>query len=549
MIYSSTELADKIPRPLISVLMPSYNPDPEFLRKALSSVLEQNYPHWELCISDDASTNPLTTQILEEYAAKDVRIKICIRSVNGHISEASNSALEMATGEWVVLLDHDDILPPNALDEVAKVIREWPEVSLIYSDEDKIYQHGKRFDPYFKSDWNRDLLLSQNYFCHLMAIRRSLVKNVGGFRVGYEGAQDHDLALRVMEQIRDDQIHHIPMILYHWRSHSESTASTGEAKPYTLSAGERAINDHLQRTDSLGSCSHDGAGGYRVQYPMPERRVVVSAIIISNGNIKNLQRCIDLIKKAPGSINWEFRVLPSTPKIGRLLRTAGLPSETLLVERREEETLSVFLNRVTRNASGELLWYLHDQMEGLGEGGMNELISHSLRPEIGAVGGLLLYSDGRVRQAGLLLDHERISCPAFHHFQGNDRGYMGRLTLIQNYSAVSKDCLMIEKKKFLEVGGFDEFHLRSHHLDADLCLRLKEAGFRTLWTPYAKFCDSRSRFSAVGVLDRFSRDYQEDRRFMQNRWGYILRNDPSYNPDLNQKKKDFSYNRLPKENE
>ncbi len=545
----TTTLSEKSSGQTISVLMPVYNPDPDFLEQVLKSVLVQTYQHWELCIADDASTNPLTTKILQEYAAKDDRIKICLRSVNGHISQTSNSALEMATGEWVVLLDHDDILPPNALEEVAKVIREWPEVSVIYSDEDKIYQHGKRFDPYFKSDWNRDLLLSQNYFCHLMAIRRSLVKNVGGFRVGCEGAQDHDLALRVMEQIRDDQIHHIPKILYHWRSHSESTASSGEAKPYTVTAGERALNDHLQRTDSLGSCTQDGAGGYRVQYPMPERRVVVSAIIISNGNIKNLQRCIDQIKKPPGSIDCEFRVLPTTPKVGRLLRTAELPSETLLEERRKEETLSVFLNRVTRNASGELLWYMHARLELLGDDGIKEMISHGVRPEIGAVSGKLLYPNGRVRQAGLLLDHERISRLCFHHLKGDSRGYMGRLTLIQNYSAVSKDCLMIEKKKFLEVGGFDEGHLRSHHLDVDLCLRLKEAGYRTLWTPYAKFCDSRPRFSLSGIMNRFSHAFRQDTAYMKGRWGEVLENDPAYNPNLNQKKKDFNYQWPPKENE
>ena len=528
--------------------MPVYNPDPDFLEQVLKSVLVQTYQHWELCIADDASTNPLTTKILQEYAAKDARIKICLRSVNGHISEASNSALEMATGDCVVLLDHDDILPPNALEEVAKVIREWPEVSVIYSDEDKIDEHGKRFDPYFKSDWNRDLLLSQNYFCHLMAIRRSLVKNVGGFRVGYEGAQDHDLALRVMEQIRDDQIHHITKILYHWRSHSESTASSGGAKPYTVTAGERAINDHLQRVGSRGTCTHDGSGGYRVQYPLPDRKVAVSTLILSGGNLRELCRCIERIKRNSSPIDWEIRVLPATPRAAGLLKGSQLPPDTLLEEREMEESLSAFLNRVARNASGEVLWFLHDRLEHLCEDGIHEMISHALRPEIGAVGGMVLYPDGRVRQAGRLLDSNKISCPAFHHWPGNSWGYSGRLTLIQNYSAVSKDCMVIDKKKFLEVGGFDEGHLKSHHLDVDLCLRLKDAGYRTLWTPYARFQDSRSRLSVATILDRFSRDYQDDRQFMQRRWSDILANDPAYNPNLNQKKKDFSFKRSPKEN-
>jgi GT2 family glycosyltransferase len=525
----------------LSIIIPVYNPNTDWLCDALESVIRQSFSNWELSIADDASSDPVVSQILKEYSDRDARIKICLKTTNGHISEASNSALEMATGEWIVLMDHDDILSVNALEEVANVIREHPDIRLIYSDEDKIDEHGKRFDPYFKSDWNRDLFYSHNMISHLGVYHLETVRKIGGFRKGLEGSQDHDLALRVIEQIRDDQIHHIPKILYHWRSHSESTASTGDAKPYAVTAGVRAINDHLQRTGSCGSCTHDGAGGYRVRYPMPERRVVVSAIIISNGNIKNLQRCIDQIKKPPGSIDWEFRVLPTTPKVGRLIRTAGLPLETLLEERREEETSSVFLNRVTRNASGELLWYLHEQVGELDEGGVEEMVSHALRSEIGAVGGRQFYPDGRIRQAGLLLDHERISRPSFHHWNGDSRGYMGRLTLIQNYSAVSKDCLMIVKKKFLEVGGFDEVHLKSHHLDVDLCLRLKEAGYRTLWTPYAKFTDSRPRFSLSGILNRFSHAFRKDTAYMKARWGGILENDPACNPNLNQKKKDFNY--------
>ena len=532
----------------LSIIIAVFNPGKSWLCEALDSVCNQSYSDWELCIADDASTDPAVSQILREYAERDNRIKICLRTTNGHISNASNSALELASGEWIVLMDHDDILPSHALQEVAKVIKENPDIRLIYSDEDKIDEHGKRFDPYFKSNWNRDLFYSHNMISHLGVYHAEIVRKIGGFRKGFEGSQDHDLALRVIEQIRDDQIYHIRKILYHWRSHPESTASTGDAKPYAIIAGERAINDHLQRTGGSGSCTHDGAGGYRVQYPMPDRKVAVSTLILSDANVRELRRCIERIKWNSSPIDWEFLVLPATSRAAGLLKEPQLPPDTLLEEREMEESLSAFLNRVARNASGEVLWFLHDRLEHLCEDGIHEMISHALRPEIGAVGGKLLYPSGRVRQAGLLLDHERISRPCFHHLKGDSRGYMGRLTLIQNYSAVSKDCLMIEKKKFIEVGGFDEEHLQSNHLDVDLCLRLKDAGYRILWTPYAKFCDARPRFSLSGIMNRFSHAFRKDTAYMKGRWAEILENDPAYNPNLNQKKKDFNYQWPPREN-
>jgi len=540
-ISSNTELADKAVRPLISVLMPIYNSNPDWLSYALESVLHQSFSNWELCIADDASTNHAVPQIIKKYVQRDDRIKICFRTVNGHISEASNTALEMSIGDWIALMDHDDLLSPNALQEVANVISAQPAARLIYSDEDKIDGFGIRYDPYFKPSWNRDLYYSHNMISHLGVYHAETVRKIGGFRKGLEGSQDYDLALRFIEQIGDEQIHHIPKVIYHWRSHSESTASSGEAKPYAVAAGERAIIDHLVRTGSRGKCTYDGIGGYRVEYPTPERKVAVSALILTNGNADELGRCIEGIKLNSSSIDWEFRILPSSAEAARFLRFMELPSKVLLEEKSEGEVFSTFLNRASLNAKGEVLWYLHDRLELLSDDAIKEMISQALRPKIGAVGGKLLYPDGRVRQAGLLLGYDGISRPSFHHYDGDSYGYMGRLILIQNYSAVSKDCMAIEKKKFIEVTGFDERHLKSHHLDVDLCLRLKEAGYRTLWTPYARFCDSRPRFSIRGISDRLSKEFRQDCAYMQSRWSDVLKNDPSYNPNLNQRKKDFNY--------
>jgi hypothetical protein len=232
-----------------------------------------------------------------------------------------------------------------------------------------------------------------------------------------------------------------------------------------------------------------------------------------------------------------------------LLKEGKLPTEALLIERWEHESLASVLNRAAMNAGGEILWYVHDRLEVENEGSIKELISHAVRPEIGAAGGMLLYPDKRVRQAGLLLDQERISYPAFHHWSGDSPGYMGRLALIQNYSAVSVDCMAIDKMKFLEVGGFDEKHLHSHHLDVDLCLRLKKAGYRALWTPYAKFTDRRPRFALGSLIAPLTKIYKNDRQYMRQQWGGWLKADPAYNPNLNQKNKDFNFKWPAKENE
>jgi len=521
--------------------MPTYNPDLGFLKLAVKSVLAQTYQYWELCIADDASSDSGVRGLLQSLSFQDARIKVTYRLRNGHISEASNSALELATGGWVALMDHDDLLSPTALHEVAAAIRANQRTRLIYSDEDKIDESSKRHDPYYKPSWNRDLFYSQNFISHLGVYQKEILNNIGGFRKGLEGAQDHDLALRFIEQIGDDQIHHIPQVLYHWRAHSRSTASALEAKPYAVTAGERAINDHLKKAGRSGHCTHDGEGGYRIRYPMPERNVALTAIILFDGNVNALRQSLDQIKRMSDEISIEIIVCPTTYIVAAMIKECRFVDGETVIYPKLGEGLSSLLNRIVKTVAGDFLWFLHDRLEAIDGEVLQELLSHAARPGIGAVGGMVLYSDGRVRQAGLLLDPYRISEPAFHRLKADSRGYMGRITLIQNYSAVSKDCMVVEKRKFLEVGGFDEGHLQTHHLDVDLCLRLKEAGYRALWTPYARFTDSRPRFTFKGVLNRFSHDYAQDRAWMQNKWGVLLKNDPAYNPNLNQKKKDFNY--------
>lgn len=525
---------------MISVILPTFNPKPDWLINAIDSVIAQSYIDWELCIADDASTDPEIQKILRTYSLNDCRIKVIYRETNGHISESSNSALELATGEWIALMDHDDILASNALLEVSRIIQCSSNVRLIYSDEDKIDESGKRFGAYRKCHWNRDLFYSHNMISHFAVYHAPTIRKLGGFRKGLEGSQDYDLSLRFIEQIDDDQIYHIPQVLYHWRAHPQSTALTWQVKPYVIAAGERAINDHLERIGARGSCSHDGAASYRVQYAMPENKISLTAIIFSTGNLKALQATLDQIKRDKVAACVEILVCPMTADIGTKLQECILDKGIAVIQHERGEDLSSLLNRVVKNSLGDFLWFLHEGIEEKNGGELQELLSHAARPSIGAVGGILLYPGGRVRQAGLLLDTNRISHPAFHHFPGDGRGYMGRLTLIQNYSAVSLDCMVIEKRKFLEVAGFDDAHLKAHHLDVDLCLHLKDAGYRTLWTPYARFTDWRTRFVLKDIFKKFMCGYQSDSCYMQNRWGTLLKNDPAYSPKLRQKKKDFS---------
>jgi GT2 family glycosyltransferase len=503
--------------------------------------MDQSYSDWELCIADDASTDPSVRRVLQGYMDSDPQIKVCFREVNGHISNASNSALEMATGDWIMLIDHDDLIPSNAIQEFADVIQSHPDVKMIYSDEDKISPEGKRYFPNYKPDWNLDLLQSCNMVSHLTAYKTDLVREIGGFRSGYEGAQDYDLTLRYVKKIKKSEIYHIPKVLYHWRCHEGSTASTGDAKPYAIQAGKKALSDYL--TGSTPGCHVEEVywGGFSLVYDTPITLSDIRYVITSDGNEVALKRCIGSLHKKSPDTPLRVAVLPISSRGYKKLKKCTLPQGASLVELQDGMTAAESLNLMISGVEEKVICFLSDSLECKSENWIREMSTHALRCDIGAVGGLIYYPDGRVRSAGLILDHDKICTNAFHHWPGDSWGYMGRLTLLQNYSAVSGKCLVVEREKFLKVGGFDVKNLNSNFLDVDLCLRLGEVGYQTLWTPKAKFTDHSARFSLKGILNRFSQDYLKDRAWMQDRWGALLKNDPAYNPNLNQKKKDFNY--------
>ena len=528
-------------KPLISVVMPVYNPRVEWLVEAIESVRAQIYPHWELCIADDCSTDPGVREELERYQAMDSRIKVVFREKNGHISKASNSALDIADGDWIALLDHDDLLHEQALFWVADVINKNPDAAMIYSDEDKIDANGNRFGPYFKSDWNPDLFLSHNLITHLGVYRSEMIHEVGGFRSEFDGAQDYDLALRVIERISHDDIIHIPRILYHWRVHDKSTASSADAKPYAMIAGEKAINDHFSRIGLRARAELIGFG-YRVHYALPEPLPMVSIIVPIRNELEVSRRClsslfdkteypayeiivIDNGSDDPATLEWLF-VLEQNECI-RLLRDF------------RPFNYSALNNLAVAEASGEFVCLLNNDTEVISPGWLREMVSIAAQPGVGAVGARLWYPDDTLQHGGIFLGPGGVAGHMHDRLPKGQPGYAGRASLTQTVSAVTAACLVVRKSIYQEVGGLDEVNLAISYNDVDFCLRLREAGYRNVWTPFAELYHheslTRGYEDTPDKLKRFNREAS----YMKYKWGDKLLNDPYYNPNLTLEAGDF----------
>lgn len=527
--------------PLVSILMPVFNPDIEWLEQAVASVIQQIYPHWQLCIANDASTDPRVVAILDAYAASDSRIVVMHRNMNGHISACSNSALLLATGEWVALLDQDDLLAPDALLRVAMAIDEQPQVRLIYSDEDKIDEKGQRADPYFKSDWNQDLFYSQNMISHLGVYHTGLVREVGGFREGYEGSQDYDLALRCVERLAPRQIHHIPRVLYHWRIHAQSTANGPAAKPYAALAGERALNDHFRRTGVAAEAAATEAG-YRVRYDLPELPLV-TLVIPTHNAVGLLRQCVESIIARTSYPYYDILVIDNRSDdpaaLAYLRELAG--RDNIRVERDERPfNYSAINNAAVRAARGSVVALLNNDVEVINGNWLDEMVSHAMRPGVGAVGAKLLYADDTIQHAGIVLGVHGIAGHAHRFVERASAGYCGRAALVQSFSAVTAACLVVRKALYEQVGGLNEDPLGVACNDVDFCLRLGQAGYRTVWTPYAELYHHESATRGFDTTpEQLARSAREN-AYMRQRWGGLLTADPFYNPNLSLDSEDIS---------
>lgn len=487
--------------PKISLVVPTYNTPALFLNQLIASVTGQLYQNWELCFADDASPQAHVKKLLAEAAAKDPRIKYVIRPQNGHISAATNSALDLATGEFVAFVDHDDLLPATALLHVAEAIAARPDVGFIYTDEDKVDESGRHYDAQFKGDWSPDMARTHNYTHHLVVIRRRIVEQAGRLRLGYEGAQDLDLILRCVELIPDDRIVHVPHIGYHWRAHAQSTASKGDQKGYLFDAARRAINDSLQRRQLRATAflpplmKEHALCLHQLQWdPALMAENPVTIVIPTKNHHELLQACVASLER---TVNWQHAKLivvddgSTEPQALEFL--AGLEARTDRPFRviRTGNTTAPFnyshlVNLGSAQADTPLVLHLNNDIEAREPGWLEDMVGWMSVPGVGVVGARLIHPDETLNHAGLWVGpHGGLAHATFSGQPKDDFGYLFLPHAARNVSAVTGACLLTRTALYRELGGFDERDFRVAYNDVDYCLRATRAGYRTVYTPQA----------------------------------------------------------------
>jgi len=532
-------------KPLISVIIVANNPSAALLTEAIESVRNQIYPHWELHISDNAATSRDISSLLEKYVLEDARIKIDFREQTNYLAEASNRMLCFARGEWTTFLNQGDILSEYALFQIAKAINKHPDVRLIYSDEDKIDENGKRTAPCFKCDWNKDMFYSHNLIRTSGIYQTKLLQQIGGYNSELPGAQDYDLALRYAERIDDKQIYHIPYILYHVRIDSTKNSQSTEITTFTTDqlAGEKVLNDHFKRQDVKAIAGLHECNTYRIQYALPENIPLVSIIILTKNRMHLLRQCVESIFEKTTYLNFEIIIIDNASDEPETLQYLnGLePNQKIRIIRDERPfNFSALNNVAVKLAHGSLVCLLNNDIEVISTGWLSEMVSHALRSDVGAVGAKLWYPNDTLQHGGVITGINGVAGHALKHLHKGLPGYLCRANQIQNLSAVTAACLVIRKTVYEEIGGLNEIELQVAFNDVDFCLRLCNAGYRNVWTPFAELYHHESATRGAedthNKYERFSKEVE----FMKQRWGNRLLCDPAYNPNLCLDREDFS---------
>jgi O-antigen biosynthesis protein len=521
-------------KPLISIILPIYNTNEAHLKLCIDSVISQSYENWELCIADDASTTDISERI-KPHINEHKNIKLKRLDKNQHISGASNEALRIAKGDFVALLDHDDILMPNALFEMVKALNENPGKDFFYSDEDKIDENGKHIEPFFKPDWSPDYLLSCNYITHFAVLRKSIVDKIGGFRLGTEGAQDWDLFLRFTQETK--KVHHVPKMLYSWRKSETSTAKNAKSKPYAYINQQRVLRDMLATEKAPASVMVTPFMGFwQVKYSV-QGLPLVSIVIPTKDNHKLTKQCIESIVEQTTYPNFEIILVDTgstEPETHRLYESKLIAKGPVKVlEWNKTFNFSAVCNFGAQKSEGEYLLFLNNDTEVITQSWIEEMLGLAQQTEAGMVGCKLLFPTKHIQHAGVILCERDI---AFHPFYNRDpeidiftNVYLNN---IRNYAAVTAACSIVSRKKFEEVGGFDE-KLRVTYNDVDLCLKLLRAGYKNIYTPYAKLYHYESM--SVGKMhteDRDKKELDEAQTIMRERWSDLLKRDPYYNDNF-----------------
>ena len=524
-------------KPLISVIMPVYETPEWALTAAIDSVRNQLYPHWELCIADDASMAPHIAEVLRRAAKDDSRIRWIRREKNGHISAASNSALSLASGEFVALMDHDDLLSQHALYEVAVALNKNPSLDIIYSDEDQIDASGRRQMPYFKTDWNIDLLLGHNMISHLGVYRRALLESVGGFREGFEGSQDYDVALRCADATVPDRICHIPTILYHWRrSHGPASFSEGQLKGCSQAA-LRAISEHLDRCNELGEAKPHPVLPHwsRVIRPVPTPAPLVSLIVPTRDRADLLGMCVSGLLDHTDYPAVELLIVDHAserPETFKLFDQLKSDPRVRILPHSGPFNYSAINNMAVAQARGSIVGLINNDIDVINSDWLSEMVALAVLDDVGAVGAKLLYPDARVQHAGVVLGVGGVANHFHHLAKRSDVGYFGRNVLTSSVSAVTAACLIVRKSVFDEVGGLNETDLAVAFNDIDFCLKVMKQGYRNVWTPHAELYHHESASRGAEDTPEKTERFRREMDYMLKTWGPELAHDPFYNENF-----------------
>lgn len=528
--------------PLISVAVPAYRTPPGFLEQMILSVKEQTYPHWELCIVNASRGEDGMEQVLGRYAGGDERIRVKNLEENLGIAGNTNEALEMARGEFVGLLDHDDLLAPQALFRIAEALTADPQADAVYTDEDKVTTDlSEHFQPHFKPDFNLDLLRSNNYITHFFVVRTRLAREVGGFRKEFDGAQDYDFIFRCTEGAK--KVLHVPEVLYHWRTHKASTADNPASKMYAFEAGKRAIEVHLARCGQEGTVSlRKDLGFYRVEYPV-QGEPLVSILIPNRDQKETLEKCLNSIWEKSTYKNYEILIVEnnsSSPEIFDYYREIEKRPGVRILTWKEGFNYSAINNFGEKSAAGDYLLFLNNDVEVINPGWIEELLGNCQRKEVGIVGAKLYYPDDTIQHAGTVIGIGGIAGHAFLNMPRSRTGYLHKASLQMDLSAVTAACMMMKRQVFKQLGGFEE-RLSVAFNDVDLCLRTVQAGYLVVYNPEVELYHYESKSRGAEDSEEKVRRFQEEIEFMRCRWMDLLKKgDPYYNRNLTLSKWNYS---------